>query len=150
MDKEIERSLERIIEYLFWDEIRDWEAQGKPRKQIFTDVRRVDRWLGELRKRSVRYRTPAENPPRRASRTLRGISFYGARGGRYPPPTHWEVALNSCSRVGLIPVVSEKGQLRRNRRAHRLGWDGRIDYRGEKLAKRAGRILISHSAQEPV
>jgi len=53
MDENIERSLERIIEYLFSDEIRDWEAQGKPRNHIFTDVRRVDRWLDTV---SVRER----------------------------------------------------------------------------------------------
>jgi hypothetical protein len=51
MEKKIEGSLERIIDYLFWDEIRDWEAEGKPRKHIFTDVRRVDRWLGEITKK---------------------------------------------------------------------------------------------------
>ena len=45
MDKKIERSLERIIQYLFWEEIRHWEELGKPRDHIFTDVRRVDRWL---------------------------------------------------------------------------------------------------------
>ena len=53
MDEKIEKSLERIIEYLFWDEIRDWEAQGKPRNHIYTDVRRVDRWLDKV---SVRER----------------------------------------------------------------------------------------------
>jgi hypothetical protein len=51
MEKKIEKSLERIIEYLFWDEIWDWEAQGKPRKHIFADVRRVDHWLGERTER---------------------------------------------------------------------------------------------------
>lgn len=53
MDERIEKSLERIIEYLFWDEIRDWEAQGKPRNHIYTDLRRVDRWLDKV---SVRER----------------------------------------------------------------------------------------------
>jgi hypothetical protein len=53
MDEKIERSLERIIEYLFSDEIRDWEAQGKPRNHIYTDLRRVDRWLDKV---SVRER----------------------------------------------------------------------------------------------
>jgi hypothetical protein len=53
MDEKIEKSLERIIEYLFWDEIRDWEAQGKPRNHIYTDLRRVDRWLDKV---SVRER----------------------------------------------------------------------------------------------
>ena len=47
MDKDVARSLERIIQYLFFDEIRDWEAQGKPRNHIYCDVRRVDTWLGE-------------------------------------------------------------------------------------------------------
>jgi len=53
MDEKIEKSLERSIEYLFWDEVRDWEAQGKPRNHIYTDVRRVDRWLDKV---SVRER----------------------------------------------------------------------------------------------
>ena len=47
MDKDVARSLERIIQYLFLDEIRDWEAQGKPRNHIYRDVRRVDKWLGQ-------------------------------------------------------------------------------------------------------
>ena len=47
MDKNVARSLERIIQYLFFDEIRDWEAQGKPRNHIYRDVRRVDKWLDE-------------------------------------------------------------------------------------------------------
>ena len=46
MDKDVARSLERIIQYLFFDEIGDWEAQGKPRNHIYRDVRRVDKWLG--------------------------------------------------------------------------------------------------------
>jgi hypothetical protein len=40
--------MERIIEYLFWEEIRHWEELGKPRNHIFTDVRRVDRWLDKV------------------------------------------------------------------------------------------------------
>ena len=53
MDEKIEKSLERIIEYLFWDEIRDWEARRKPRNHIYIDIRRVDRWLDKV---SVRER----------------------------------------------------------------------------------------------
>jgi hypothetical protein len=56
MDKKIEQSLERIIEYLFWDEIRDWEAAGRPqRDHIYLDVMRVDDWLD---KASQRKRAP--------------------------------------------------------------------------------------------
>jgi len=56
MTEYIEMSLERIINYLFWDEIRDWEAQGKPKNHIYKDLQRVDKWLGKVveRKRARR------------------------------------------------------------------------------------------------
>jgi hypothetical protein len=49
MDKHVEGSLERIIEYLFSDELRHWQEQGEPMNHIFIDVWRVDRWLKKLR-----------------------------------------------------------------------------------------------------
>jgi len=46
MDTNIAASLERIVEYLFWDEIKDWEACGRPAEDhIYLDVLAVDEWL---------------------------------------------------------------------------------------------------------
>lgn len=50
VEPKIAESLERIVEYLFWDEIRHWEARGRPRNHIYRDVRRIDKWLGEITK----------------------------------------------------------------------------------------------------
>jgi hypothetical protein len=41
--------LERIIQYLFWDEIRRSEELGKPLNHIHHDILRVDEWLHEVK-----------------------------------------------------------------------------------------------------
>jgi hypothetical protein len=48
MDKNIERSVKRIVEYLFSDEFRHWEELGEPMNHIFIDVWSVDRWLKKM------------------------------------------------------------------------------------------------------
>lgn len=45
---EVYDSLHALIEYLYRDEERHWEADGRPARHIFRDVRRVADWLDTL------------------------------------------------------------------------------------------------------
>ena len=44
---EVRQSLNTIIEYLWRDEQKNWEADGRPKEHIFHDVHRVAVWLDE-------------------------------------------------------------------------------------------------------
>jgi hypothetical protein len=42
---EVRHSLIAVIQYLWHDEQKDWEADGRPNAHIFHDVARVAAWL---------------------------------------------------------------------------------------------------------
>ena len=44
---EVRRSLMMLIEYLWRDEQKNWEADGRPDAHIFHDVERVAAWLDD-------------------------------------------------------------------------------------------------------
>ena len=78
--------MERIIEFLFFDEIRNWEAKGKPRNHIYRDVRRADTWLGEETegKRAPEAKKRLQEVPQ-GWRNLRAMRFHGQGGGQNHP-----------------------------------------------------------------
>jgi hypothetical protein len=54
MNEKTERSLQRIIDYLYPDELRHWEELGKPKEgHIFVDVQRVSTWFEKNKKPEV-------------------------------------------------------------------------------------------------
>lgn len=42
---EVRHSLDTLIEYLWHDEQKNWDADGRPDAHIFRDVERVAAWL---------------------------------------------------------------------------------------------------------
>lgn len=46
MDEEIYRSIKKVIDYLYDDEMKNWEENDKPQEgHIFHDVAIVDNWI---------------------------------------------------------------------------------------------------------
>ena len=44
---DVRQSLNQLIEYLYRDEQKNWEADGRPKEHIFCDVLRVAYWLNQ-------------------------------------------------------------------------------------------------------
>jgi hypothetical protein len=45
MDHETIESLRRVIDYLWKDEYKSWQEDGKPSSHIFNDLIALDDWL---------------------------------------------------------------------------------------------------------
>jgi hypothetical protein len=50
MDKKTYNSLEAVIEYLYKDELDDYDVAGKPDDHIFNHIAQVDEWIQEAAK----------------------------------------------------------------------------------------------------
>ena len=46
MPENIDESLQRILDYLHDDQIKDWDDKDCPNDHIYIDIRRVMGWLG--------------------------------------------------------------------------------------------------------
>ena len=44
---EVYASLCTLVEYLYDDEERHWEADGRPARHVFHDIKRVAEWLDQ-------------------------------------------------------------------------------------------------------
>lgn len=44
---DVRESILALVEYLWRDEAKHWEASGRPAAHIFRHVERVSAWLGE-------------------------------------------------------------------------------------------------------
>jgi hypothetical protein len=56
MNHEIFKSLEKVVKYLYDDEQKHWEEDGKPKDHIFTHVNLLDHWV-----RTVKTMVTGEN-----------------------------------------------------------------------------------------
>ncbi len=45
MDYDTRMAVQEIVNYLYVDEQKDFEASGKPKQHIFRDIRLVANWL---------------------------------------------------------------------------------------------------------
>jgi hypothetical protein len=48
MDSKTRKHLEKVIDYLWYDEEKNWADSGKPSDHIFVHLRAVKEWLDEL------------------------------------------------------------------------------------------------------
>lgn len=49
MDDITKAALREVVDYLYADEQKDWEASERPDSHIFLDLKRLDDWLAEVR-----------------------------------------------------------------------------------------------------
>ena len=46
------KDIEELVNYLYEDEARHYEESDKPSKHIFRNVRRVEKWLSQSKKKN--------------------------------------------------------------------------------------------------
>ena len=49
LEKNLKKEIGKVVDYLWHDEEKHWEEDGKPRNHIFIAVRRINNWLKQFR-----------------------------------------------------------------------------------------------------